>query len=238
MGCILCGDGETVRSHIIPRAFAHDVRDGAKHVVTGSRFEKVPRTSQSGFFSSTMLCSTHENLTAPIDKYAIEFVRRVTDGWVDRTSTSALAIANPRPDLLRSFALLTIWREVHSGTEGTLSLGPYEQVIRNHLFDGGASPDWAIVVQRTNFVTPGRGAIDFNLHPYRVRFADRAGWMLTVAGVGFFVVSDRRGLPSRFQDWRVDCLDPAPVTISEPLPFTEVGALKGILAAMAARARA
>jgi hypothetical protein len=152
MGCAICGRDETVKSHIIPKAFAHDVRDGATHVVAGSTVAKVARTSQGGFFSDTLLCSTHENLTAATDKYAVEFVRRVSSTWQDRTKTAALTIVNPRPELLRSFALLTIWREVHGAPGSRLSLGPYEDAVRRHIFDADVAPDWAIIVQRTNFV--------------------------------------------------------------------------------------
>jgi len=237
MGCLICGADATVKSHIIPKAFAHDVRDGATHVVAGSVTAKVARTSQGGFFSDTLLCSHHEGLTAATDKYAIEFVRRVSESWKDQSKRSALSISNPQPELLRSFALLTIWREAHGAPGTRLSLGPYENVIRRHLFDATVAPEWAIIVQRTNFVIENSGAADFNLYPYRVRFADRSGWMFTVAGVCFFVVVDGRGLPAKFENWRADRHDPAMVTVSEPLPFTEVGALKGILASLAARTK-
>ncbi len=237
MGCRICGTVATVKSHIIPKAFAHDVRDGSTHVVAGSTTAKIARTSQGGFFSDTLLCSHHENLTAATDKYAVEFVRRVNDNWKDRTKTNALKISNPQPDMLRSFALLTIWREVHGAPGTRLSLGPYEDIVRRHIFDATVAPEWAIIVQRTNFVTEKRRAADFNLHPHRVRFADRSGWMFTVAGVGFFVVMDGRGIPAKFEDWRADRHDAALVTVSEQLPFTEVGALKGILASLAMRPR-
>lgn len=237
MGCAICGADATVKSHIIPKAFAHDVRDGASHVVAGSTVAKVARTSQGGFFSDTLLCSHHENLTAATDKYAVEFVRRVNEAWKDRSKRDALKIPNPQPELLRSFALLTIWREVHGAPGTRLSLGPYEDVVRRHVFDATVAPEWAIIVQRTNFVIEKQGAADFNLHPYRVRFAGLSGWMFTVAGVCFFVVMDRRGLPTMFEDWRADRHDLAVVTVSEPLPFTEVGALRGILASLAARSR-
>ena len=113
-----------------------------------------------------------------------------------------------------------------------LSLGPYDQHVRKNLFEGGAAPDWPLIVQRTNFQAAPKGAVDFNLHPYRVRFADRSGWSFTVAGIAFFVISDRRGLPQEYSEWRADLRDPAPVTVADAIPLTEVGALKTIMANM------
>ncbi len=237
MGCVVCGTKRTVRSHIIPKAFAHEIRDGASHAVAASRNHPRAKPSQGGIFSNDLLCSEHERLTAAADKYAVEFVRRVDDAWGDRTQLTKLEVDNPEPELLRSFALLTIWREVHCKHEPGLSLGPYEDIVRGHLFEGKGAPNWPVVAQRTNFILPGAGVVDFNLHPYRVRFSDRAGWALTVAGTAFFVISDRRGLPLVFSRWRADLYDPAPLTVSDPLPFTEVGALKAILAGMVSSGR-
>jgi hypothetical protein len=212
------------------------VREGAKHAVAASKRHRGAKPSQGGTFTDHLLCSDHENLTAAPDKYGVEFVRRVTDAWGDRKQQTTLEIDNPEPQLLRSFTLLTIWREIHSLQLPRLSLGPYENAVRRHLFQATSAPDWPVIAQRTNFLLPARGAIDFNLHPYRVRFADCGGWMLTVAGIAFFVITDRRGIPDMFSEWRVDEHDPAIVTVSEPLPFTEIGALKVILANMASKA--
>ncbi|MBB5684470.1 hypothetical protein [Sphingobium boeckii] len=186
MACKVCGDKNTVRSHIIPKAFAHEVRNGATHAVTASRHFKGTKPSQGGAFSDNLLCLKHERSTSATDKYAIEFVRRVIEAWGDRKDQTTLVVDNAQPHVMRSFALLTIWREIHSQHDTALSLGPYEDSVRHHLFEGDVAPNWAIVAQRTNFHLPGRGAVDFNLHPYRVRFADRAGWMLTLAGVAPF----------------------------------------------------
>lgn len=236
MGCTICGAEKTVRSHIIPKAFAHEIRGDATHVVGASRHHRSAKPSQGGVFCDHLLCSNHESLTAGADKYAVEFVRRVADAWGDRKQRTTLEVDNPQPHLLRTFTLLTIWREIHSLQDPGLSLGPYEDLVRRHLFDGKEAPDWPVIAQRTNFFLPQKGAIDFNLHAYRIRLTDRSGWMLTVAGIAFFVISDRRGLPEAFSEWRVDLHNPAPLTVSDPLPFTDVGAIKVILAGMASKA--
>lgn len=237
MGCLICNDERTVKSHILPKAFAHLIKDGATHAVAASRHYGGAKPSQGGAFSNTMLCGKHEAMTAAVDRYAVEFVRRINGGW-DRKSTDLLQIDNPQPHLLEAFAILTIWREVHSGHAPRLTLGPYEKPVRSFLFEGGPAPDWPVIVQRTNFfLADTRRAVDFNLHPYRVKFAGKNGWLLTVAGIGFFVISDRRGLPPPFPSFRADILDPVPVTVSDPVPFMEIGALKYILRNMASPAK-
>lgn len=235
MGCLACGDQKTVRSHIIPKAFAHDVRDGAKHLIAGSLHHIGGKPSQAGMFSDDLLCASHESDTSAADTYAIDFVRKISNNWKNRGETSALNIDNPDPPMLRKFALTTIWREVHSCRDGQLSLGPYEQAVFQFLFGGGVAPAWPVIVQRTNFTTKPGMAMDFNLHPFRVKFADRSGWAFTVAGVAFFTISDSRGLPDKFSAGRSDINDIALVTVSDPQPITEVGILKSILSNMVSR---
>lgn len=223
-----------MRSHIIPKALAFAVRGDAKHVIAASPHQSV-RRSQAGAFTDTLLCRAHENATAATDKYGIEFVRRVQAAWGNRASRKMLSVPNPSPDALQSFALLTIWREAHFEERPGLSLGDYDRPVQRHLFDGDPPPDWPVVVQRTNFTVQPGGASDFNLHPYKLRFGDRAAWTFTVAGVCFLVVSDKRGLPSLFEEWRADTHNPCPVSVAEPVPLSEAGALQGVLATMNAR---
>lgn len=229
MPCKICGNQKTVRSHVIPKAFAHDVRDGEKHVIGVSRHRIGGKPSQGGIFSDRLLCSDHEAKTSAADTYAIEFVRRIANTWSGARDTTTLEVQNPYPDLIRRFAITTIWREVHADPLGEIGLGPYENDVLDYIFHNAVAPDWPVIVQRTNFFVRLNNPIDFNLHPYRVKFADRNGWALTVAGAAFFVISDRRGLAKRFSSGRADICDPALVTVSEQLPFTEVGALKNIL---------
>ena len=235
MACTICGELKTVRSHIIPKAFAIDIRAGAPHILAASLSHIGAKPMQGGPFSDHLLCHAHESLTAAVDKYAVEFVRRLNSEWRHRGGTEVLEVVNPQPELLKRFALLTIWREVCAKQVPGLSLGPYTATVGAYVFEDGTAPDWPVIVQRTNFTLPGKGAIDFGVHPYRVRFADRGGWAFTVAGAAFFVVSDQRGLPSIFSEWAVDRHNPARVTVSDATPFTDVGMLKPLLGKLAAR---
>lgn len=184
---------------------------------------------QSGAFSDHILCEKHEGLTAKVDKYAVEFVRRVNTEWRARGGGDTLEISNPQPELIRRFALLTIWREVASRHEKGLSLGPYADQMSDYIFNDGHALEWPVVVQRTNFTLPGQEAIDFALHPFRIRFADRSAWTFTVAGVAFIIVSDQRGIPSIFEEWIADTHDPARVTVSHTEHITDVGMLKALM---------
>lgn len=235
MGCRICGDARTVRSHIIPKAFAHLVRNGEKSVITGSRYQIGIRHSQGGTFNNDLLCRVHEGMTAAPDKYAIEFVRRVQAARSAPRNGVTLQIANPAPQMLRSFALLTIWREVHSCNRPSLTLGAHDASIRRHLFEGAPAPDWALIVQRTHFIVADDGGIDFNTYPYRVRLLDRTAWLFAVAGVAFLTISDNRGLPPLFADWRADSHDPCPVPAADPLPITDVRSFRAVFTAMRAR---
>jgi hypothetical protein len=190
---------------------------------------------QGGTFNDHLLCSRHEDLTSVFDKYAIEFVRAANQAWGDRSTTNSLEISNLHPNRLRSFALLTIWRETESLANRGKSLGPYNHAIQQHLFFGDEALDWPVFAHRTNFRISEHPPLDFNVHPYRIRFAERSGWAFIACGIGFFVVSDKRGAPTAFEDLRADISDPVILPVSDPLPVTQVGSLQPIFSRMRPR---
>src|SRR4051794_14301618 len=77
IGCAICGDSKTVGSHIVPRALAHEIRADGKDLSILSSGVKKPKFSQSGLVDRTLLCSGHEAITGELDRYGVEFIRRV-----------------------------------------------------------------------------------------------------------------------------------------------------------------
>ena len=229
MGCRICGDSRTVRSHIIAKSFALTVRAGEKHVIAASRSQIGVRRTQAGTFSTDLLCREHENQTGAADKYAVEFVRRVQVERSRAPAASLLYVTNPTPEMLLRFALSTIWRQVHSENENGAELGPYEGPVRRFLFEGAAAPNSGVVVQRTRFTLPITEAMDFNVYPYRARLGGRTTWVFAAAGVYFVTAIDHRGFPPLFHDWRADQQDPCPVPVADPMPLTEVGSFRGVI---------
>lgn len=233
MPCKICGQPETVDSHIIPKAFAHDVRGNGKHSIVASRKYRVGRPSQGGIFNPNLLCDTHEKQTSIIDKYGIEFVRRIAATWKVHQGDGAVHVDNPQPQMLRRFALLTIWREVHTAQATKLTLGPYDQDVQNGLFGNGNLPDWPVIVQRTNALDKDNEPVDFNIHPFRINLFERKSWLFTAAGVNFVVVSDNRKLSSKYSTLRAETNNPAIIAISKPTSINKLGAVTSIIDSMA-----
>lgn len=233
MPCKICGHSDTVDSHVIPKAFAQDVRGNDKHTIVASRKFSVGMRSQGGIFNPNLLCITHEAQTSAIDKYGIEFVRRIAATWKAHQGSGAVNVDNPEPPMLQRFALLTIWREIHTAQTERLTLGRYDQDVQNGLFGNGNLPDWPVIVQRTNALDKHNEPVDFNQHPFRTKLFERNSWLFTAAGVNFVVVSDSQELSSKYSTLRAETNDPAVVAISEPMPVSRLGTVTSIMDNMA-----
>jgi hypothetical protein len=238
MPCKICCDPVTVNSHIIPRALAHDVRGRDTHSIIASRKSSGPKPSQSGISYPNLLCDTHEKQTSVVDKYGIEFVRRIAAEWKNHRTNGSMRVVNPQPEMIRRFALLTIWREVHAVENSTRTLGRFDQAIQDGLFGTSLLPDWPVIVQRTNFVDEQGEPVDYNIYPWRNKIFERNCWCFTAAGVNFFVVSDNRGLPLKFSSYSADTNDPAIVAIPSPLPVKKMGMVNSVIDSMAKNRKA
>lgn len=189
MPCLICGEESTVRSHIIPKAVTRDLRRGFPHAIQGSsNFDGIKKTP-GGAFSDDILCGLHEGSTSRFDTYGVAFLRRAKEAF-DAFGPDTFWVENPEPETLSRFVAAVIWREVH--TFSSQDLGPYEAMIRQHVFDGGQG-SWPILVWRDNFYLENKSAIEFNTHPYRTKFNDRNAWMFTALGFSFVAISDKRG---------------------------------------------
>lgn len=225
-----------MRSHILPKALIRGVREGAKHVVSGSRRRKGTRLSQGGNFDNNMLCAKHENATADLDRYGTEFLRRAEAMFETQKPDRSFEVANPEPEALRRFALSVVWREVHSanGRESRLSLGPYKDDVRRAVFEQADLP-WPLIISRTRFTLEDDGPVKFVIHPFRVRFAGLNAWTFTAVGHGFYLISDRRGLPPAHDLVRADIRNPALVIVGHEQDFRTVGILQKLFSNMRQR---
>ena len=137
-GCAICGNPKTVASHVIPRALSHEIRADGKDLTILSSGVKKPKFSQSGLVDRTLLCSAHEAVTGELDRYGIDFIRRVRGA---RTSHSdRFQIDNPEPEKLIRFAASIVWRAVVSphGNADRGDLGGMEKDVERNVFEGAA----------------------------------------------------------------------------------------------------
>lgn len=99
MPCIICGTEKTVRSHILPKAVARDLRRGHAHTIVGSsRYDGVKKLP-GGAFSDHLLCKKHEAVTSKFDTYAVGFLRRAKDAF-DAYGPDSFWVENYEPQNL------------------------------------------------------------------------------------------------------------------------------------------
>jgi hypothetical protein len=232
MACQICGERETVRSHIVPKRFALDVREDAKHGIMGSIDFDGARATQGGVYCSEMLCARCENVTADLDRYGFDFVSRANANWRPAI-TSSYEVLNPEPQTLGRFIVATIWRECHSSRPRSRkkSLGVLDSVAASSVFDAAPVP-WPIFVSldRWSGGMPGRSKLI--IYPFRTRFQDRIAWMVTLSSVTFYLIVDGRGLRFPTQGFEAQRDDPVIVVVMDEAPLDGVPILQPLFARM------
>ena len=153
--CAVCAEAPTVRSHIIPRALFHDGRRAGRTMVLGG-VESGYRVTQSGKWSSRILCAGHERKLAPCDDYGVSFCRSFA---ASSAQAGPRLLSNPAPGLLVDFAVASVWRMAAAISEG--------------------SPDksWGTTPtsSRAACSVPGTGAIRRSMSKLSVSKTDMAG---------------------------------------------------------------
>ena len=185
MSCAICGDPETVRSHLIPRAFAHEIRDGDSDLTILESNAARPQFSQSGLVDSALLCAKHEAITGELDRYGVDFVRRVRGRR--GLETQSFQIENPEPQKLLRFAASIVWRAVISpfGNAEHWMLGRVRSEVERSIFDG-ASLRAELFVGPISIRSEGRDLLTVMM-PVRSREAGAWLWRFSLNGCFFAV---------------------------------------------------
>jgi hypothetical protein len=129
-----CRSTDLCEAHIVPRAFAREVRrDKAIIAVNANGGIRKPK-AQDGVFDPAILCACCDRALGVFDQYGIEFCRdfaanatRLGDGW---------EVTNADGDRLAKFFLAILWRaSISSRLEcSTVKFGPFENKARDILF--------------------------------------------------------------------------------------------------------
>ena len=59
--CLACGATSTIRAHLIPQAFAREIRDGDQTFAMTKGMTAAFRPIQNGLFDDTILCRECDN---------------------------------------------------------------------------------------------------------------------------------------------------------------------------------
>lgn len=221
--CVVCGERPTVRSHIVPRAIALDVRGDDIRLEVGEQGRAKPWPSQNGVWDRALLCTKHECSLNRADTYGVAFTRSLSEHSksAKEYAERQIWIANDRPDLLSKFAVSCVWRFVNSryGKRHGLSLGPYNQVIVDHLF-GDVPGQFPVIVTGTPLADSAGDPAPILTMPYRTRFIDLNAWVFQLNTAQFFLIVDQRKPDPRFDSVRADTSNPLRLVMPPPRHVT------------------
>lgn len=231
--CRVCGDPNTVKSHVIPRALMLDLRgqDSYLHEVTDDR--KRTRFLQSGPIDDQIFCLRHEGLTQRADRYGIDFCRRAHE-LVPQNGLRG-TVPNPDPDLLVEFACLMVYRFCISkyGT-GVGALGPYGSKLQEIVFaDTLVYP--MLFLARNHLRVDGQTEATIAIAPFPVRLGGIRCWLFCVSGVQFFLKLDQRPLPGERDGFAANKANPVMLLQLDPMLTRDVPILQQLMSNMAAR---
>lgn len=142
--CRLCDQTkELIRAHVIPKSFSHkEFKDGGTHTVFFDVSEDAAREAtflQAGVYDQGILCADCESKFSEFDRYGWEILGSVSlQNPIQEPGYPSHAYrVFCETDKLKRFILSVLWRasvSTHS-FYSYVSLGPYENILRERIFD-------------------------------------------------------------------------------------------------------
>lgn len=219
MPCLVCGDPDTVKSHLTPRAFIHDIRGGDTRAYEGSIGYEGTRFTQGGAFDRTILCHRHEDHLKDCDDYAITWLRNVDAAAQTSACGNYLSVANSRPDLLAKFVCSHVWRHAVSPQNRSfdMTLGPWEWQLRDKIFAAGRyDPSFLIIRQR--WMSQGTELKELIIAPYKI---DKRLWEFNLGGLRWILKLDDRRKYRSIDRVRANDKQQLEIPILEDTEFTK-----------------
>lgn len=191
--CLACGSSSTIRAHLIPQAFAREIRDGAPNFAltnwTSLKFQLI----QNGLFDDAILCRECDNHLGQHEKYAFETFGLLRRATVEKINTH-VGVSHVSGDRLIRFAAGISWK--YSVTEpayGRIRIGPYAKTLKQVAFGGEAIP------QSMNMFMVRLKGLRYEHHFFRTPKPDRQFGLnfvrLTLGAFVMFLKIDQRPSP-------------------------------------------
>lgn len=138
MSCLICGTTPTIKSHLLPRAFAREVQVGKAHAFVRSA-EDYDHT-QSGIFEQNILCKKCDNDLGKFENIAAQAFRKIRVAAKGAANGKYVLKGTVGDDILR-FAAGILWKySVASRPNGKIELGPYRDVLKDIAFNNAPIP--------------------------------------------------------------------------------------------------
>ena len=195
--CRVCG-GPTIDAHLFPRALAHDLRGAEKHLFVGGAESAGRRIVQAGLFDPGILCASHDGELGVYDDYGVSFCRDFA-ARCRHPAPNIWQVSDVDADRLVRFWLAILWRFSVSRLPETskVRLGPYEDRLRDILFDGAdCSVEPAIVMlrYRSSVIPPQNICFPPYASAYPGQPDGSRAYGIAVAGFHAFVKLDDKSL--------------------------------------------
>lgn len=189
--CLARGEQPTIKAHLIPQAFAREVRDGSKSLaLMAPNF----RVSQNGLFDDLILCRDCDNRLGKNEKYAFETFRSLRVATTAKLNTH-VGVSPISGDALIRFAAGISWKySVTRPGYGRLHVGPFVDVLKQIALagDGKIPPEINMFMVRLK-------ALQFEEHFFRAPKPDRQFGInfirLTLGAFLMFLKVDKRPPP-------------------------------------------
>lgn len=187
------------KSHIFPRAFAHDMRAGAAKLYIASKNADRYEFSQSGPSDGNFLCISCEAKLSDCDDYAVRWIRAFDSKATDCFKGLAKAVPNPKPDLLVKFASAVLWRAATAPKTASpdIDLGPWDFQLRQYLF-GNSDYRPSVCILQLRWTVGGNYVGDITVQPYRALLRGRRTYLFDLAGFRFLIRLNNRGNAPEF----------------------------------------
>jgi hypothetical protein len=194
MACLICDNPVTIKAHLIPRAFAIEVKSapGEKQVIAHPGRERFS-TNNTGRFDPDILCGDCDGMLGKHEGAAHRLLKKVREaGGHPGQFVHAASVDG---DGFVRFCAGVAWKYcVTKPTLGRIDVGPYVDHLREAAFGASIPPSIDATALR---LFTGGSDVSF----YREPLPDRIGNGVNAVrfSVGAFVVFlkiDRRGNPS------------------------------------------
>ena len=236
MPCRVCGEPNTVESHLVPRALTRMVADKEQHTFLGSANRRGKIFDGKGTFDRNLLCATHESQLHTADTYGVEFLRNFHDKSSQCNSDDRIWLTpNPDPQLLVRFVAACVWRRSMSpvrADNADLYLGVREHRLTQFLF-GTTVFEPQLILTRQELLNLGIPLAGYVLlEPCRYRAWSVGSWSFTFGSCTMLLNLDYTRNRERFEGLAANRSNPARTVIREQAEAVDIEGWADIIVAM------
>lgn len=135
MPCFNCGSSETIKAHLLPRAFTMEVKlnRGEQHLILHQKIEKL-KVSHTGIYDPNILCAKCDGILGEYENYVYQKLKECRE--LKASSGQIIEAHVIDGDKLIRFAAGIAWKySVASEEHGRIKLGPYQAQLCKIIFE-------------------------------------------------------------------------------------------------------